>query len=43
MFCQQVNIKPPCIKRFDYPESEETFDLRKCNEIVPKGTIPKRI
>jgi hypothetical protein len=40
-FCQSVNIKPPCIDRFDYSESSEVFDLRKCKENMPEMCIPK--
>lgn len=43
MFCQQLNTKPPCIDRFDYPEGNITFDLHTCKENIPKNCIPKKV
>ena len=43
MFCQQVNGKPPCIARFDYPTEKTTFDLRKCYKNMPPMCIPRKV
>ena len=43
MFCQRVNIKPPCIERFDYPDKEGVFDLKQCKKNMPEFCIPRRI
>lgn len=42
-FCASVNIKPPCIESFDYPDSNTNFGLRDCVKNMPLGFIPKRL
>ena len=41
-FCQQVNIKSPCINAYDYPEVR-SFDLLDCAMKMPNRCIPKQI
>lgn len=43
MQCAAVNGRPPCIEAFDYPESNDMFDLRICSKEVPEFCIPKLV
>lgn len=43
MFCQQCNMKPPCINMFDYPNNKTSFGLTACRIKMPNCCIPKRI
>ena len=42
MFCQQCNVKPPCISMFDYPDDKTSFGLTECKRNMQDNCIPKR-